>query len=107
MSVHVNAECAHEMTARERLRSILVERMYQQVVARPAYPKVYSMGISIIKTQVQYMHEKNQKKEIETSHIGLLEILYQSDYCFRRTINTSLYCLNTTICPQVLLPDYE
>ena len=48
MSVHVNAEYAHEMTARERLRSILVERMHQQVVARPAYPKVYSMGLSII-----------------------------------------------------------
>ena len=31
---------------------------------------------------------KESEKEIETSHIGLLEILYQSDYFFRRTINT-------------------
>jgi len=43
MSVHLNAEYAHEMTPCERLRSILVERMYQQVLAGPAYPKVYTM----------------------------------------------------------------
>ena len=93
MSVHVNAEYAHEMTARERLHSILVERMYQQVVARPAYPKGCSMGFSIIKHQVQNMAWEESKEEIETSHIGLLEILYQPDYFFRRTINrpTSLY----------------
>jgi len=44
---NVNVKYAHEMTARERLRSTLAERMYQQVVARPAaaYPKVYSMGL--------------------------------------------------------------
>src|SRR6218665_881106 len=30
--LHVNAEYAHEMTARKRLRSILVERMHQQVL---------------------------------------------------------------------------
>ena len=65
MSVHVNADYAHEMTVRERLRSILVERMYQQVVARRAYPKVYSVGLSIIKTQVQNMHEKNQKSKLK------------------------------------------
>jgi len=29
--------------------------MYQQVVARPAYPKVYSMRLSIIEPQVQNM----------------------------------------------------
>ena len=62
MSVRVNAEYVHEMTARKRLRSILVERMYQQVIARPACPKVYSMGLSIIEPQVQNMHEKNIKK---------------------------------------------
>ena len=64
--------------------------MYQQVVARQAYPKVYSMGLSIIKPQVQDMAWEESKEEIETSHIGLLKILYQSDYFFRRTINTSL-----------------
>ena len=71
--MYVNAEYAHEMTARNRLRS-MVERMYQQVtvVARPAYPKVYSMGLSIIKPQVQNMAWEETKEEIETSHIGLL-----------------------------------
>ena len=56
--------------------------MYHQVVARPAYPKVYSMGLSIIKTQVglQNMHEKNQKKEIETSHN------YDDEFLFKDTV---------------------
>ena len=95
VGLHANVEYSHEMTARERLglRSILAERMYQQVVAKPAYPTVYSMGFSIIKPQVQNMTWEDSKQEIETSHIyiHLLEILYQSDYFFRRTIiNTSL-----------------
>ena len=92
------------MTARERLRSILIGRMYQQVVAWPAYPKVYSMGLSIVKPQVQNMAWEESKEEIETSHIGLLEIFYQSDYCLDAQLIPA-YSLNTTIYPQVLLPD--
>src|SRR6218665_203069 len=47
------------------ITSVLVERMYQQVVARPTYPNVYSMGLSIVKTQLQNMHEKNQKRKLK------------------------------------------
>src|SRR6218665_787032 len=104
MSVHVNAEYAHEMTARERLRSILVERMYQQVVARPAYPKVYSMGLSIIKTQVQNMHEKKQKRKLKP-RMEAYSKFYTNQIISLDAQLIPAYSLNTTIYPQVLLPD--
>ena len=47
-------------------------------------------GIFIIKPQVQNKAWEESKEETEKSHIGVLEILYQSDYFFRRTINTTL-----------------